>query len=58
MDDAIDPKAGGGSVNESSSEDRLGGGFGGRSTEDWGVGGRIGRGMMRMIAVGQNDSKL
>lgn len=50
-DDAIDPKAGGGSVNASSREDRLGGGFGGRSTEDWGVGGRIGRGIVRVITV-------
>lgn len=41
-DDAIDPKAGGGSVNASSRDDKFGGGFGGRSTEDWGVGGRIG----------------
>lgn len=41
-EDAIDPKAGGGSVNASSRDDKFGGGFGGRSTEDWGVGGRIG----------------
>lgn len=55
VDDAIDPKAGGGSVNASSREDRLGGGFGGRSTEDWGVGGRIGRGIVRAIVMGGGE---
>lgn len=33
-DETIDPRAGGGRVNASSRDERLGGGFGGRSTED------------------------
>lgn len=49
---SFEPRAGGGSVNASSREERLGGSFGGRSSDDWGVGGRMGRGMVLGGVVG------
>lgn len=42
---SFDPRAGGGNVNASSRDESLGGSLGVRSSEDWGVGGRMGRGM-------------